>query len=136
MKRSAIFAALTVAVIIPAYAKDLAPQAWVRPVVSLEFRDQTGPIKTVSDIEWRVGATVLEVMQSVEGLKFSAEWFRSFNDWLVLSIDGKANQPLPGPNWTFCVNGIPAAVGPGAYRVGPGNSIVWVYGTAYPPDCK
>ena len=101
-------------------------------IVSMEIREPDGTIKQYPNIPWSLGLTVLQAMQTIDGLKFSADWYYSLSDWFIVSIDGVA--AASGSNWTFCVNGgEPAGVGVGSYVLGPKASVIWVYGK---PDCK
>jgi len=85
-------------------------------------------------IPWHSGTTVLSAMQS-SGMKFTAEWYHSFNDWLVISINGTANQGSGAENWSFCVNGQLAKVGIASFRLSAGSNIKWIYTSQYPPTC-
>ncbi len=115
-------------------AKEPVTTMWTPATVSMEIREPGGAIKKYPNIPWSLGLTVLQTMQTIDGLKFTAEWYYSLSDWLIVSIDGIA--AASGSNWTFCVNGQPAGVGVGSYVLGPKAAVVWVYGNAYPPDCK
>jgi hypothetical protein len=115
-------------------AKEPATITWTPATVSLEIREPDGTIKKYPDVPWSLGLTVLQAMQTVDGLKFTGDWYYSLSDWLIVSIDGF--PAASGSNWTFCVNGQAAGVGVGSYVLGPKAAVVWVYGTTYPPDCK
>lgn len=82
---------------------------------------------------WTIDTTVLSAMQSSAGLKFTAEWYHSFNDWLVVSINGQEKSATE--NWLFCVNGQPAQVGIAASRLPIQAEVKWVYTADYPPSC-
>ncbi|WP_371126230.1 DUF4430 domain-containing protein [Bosea sp. (in: a-proteobacteria)] len=117
-----------------ASARDIRPQTWTPVTVSLEIRELNGTTKKFPDVPWSLGITVLDTMKMVDGIKFSGDWNRSISDWLITSIDGTINAN--GSYWTYCVNGEPAGVGAGSYTLGPTAAVVWVYGSAYPPNCK
>jgi len=133
-----MFARLAVicALLFPAVvlAKEPIATTWTPATVSLEIRDPDGTVKKFTNIPWTLGITVLQAMQSVDGLKFTGEWYYSFGDWLIVSLDGF--PAASGSNWTFCVNGQPAGLGVGSYVLGPKAAVTWVYGSAYPPNCN
>ena len=117
-----------------ALAKEPITQTSAPVTVSMEICKPDGTVKKYPDIPWSLGITVLRAMQSVDGLKFTGEWYYSFSDWLIVSLDGDA--AASGSSWWLCVNGGKAGVGVGSYVLGPKATVVWFYGTTYPSDCQ
>lgn len=102
--------------------------------VSIEVHGPSG-VETYAEIPWNSELTVLRAMQSAEGLAFRADWYFSLNDWFIIQISGVDNEGIDKPNWGYCVNGFPAAVGVSAYRVPAKGTIKWVFGADYPIKC-
>lgn len=102
--------------------------------VSIVVKDPSGSVN-YDGLLWTTDTTVLSAMQSADGLEFSGDWYRSFNDWLIISINGVDSQGSGKENWNFCVNGTPAQVGVSAYRLPPNAQVQWVYTATYPPTC-
>jgi hypothetical protein len=108
--------------------------SWTAQTVTLEVRAPTG-MKKYTDIPWTLDMTVLDAMKVVDNLQITAEWYRSFGDWLITSLDKVPNQGSGKPNWQYCVNGTAAAVGVGSYVLGPKANVVWVFDSNYPALC-
>jgi Domain of unknown function (DUF4430) len=118
-----------------ALANGVTTKPWVPATVSLEIKKPDDSSTVFADVPWSIGITVLELMQSVDGLKFSGEWNRQFSDWLVTSIDGQISPGAAGENWLYCLNGFPAGAGVSSTKLGPGAKVKWVFTAKYPPDC-
>ena len=58
-------------------AKEPATITWTPATVSLEIREPDGTIKKYPDVPWSLGLTVLQAMQTVDGLKFTGDWYYS-----------------------------------------------------------
>lgn len=128
---SALFIALCTS---PALSKETLTSV---ETVSIEVVGPNGSSSYVG-LLWTTDSTVLSAMKSAKDLKFTAEWFRSFNDWLILSLGETANEGFGDgkKNWSYCVNGVAASVGVSAFRLPPDAAVKWIYTSDYPIDCS
>lgn len=116
-------------------AASITTTVWAPAFVSMEIRAPSST-KKFTKVPWHLGITALDTMKMVDGLKFKGEWYRSLSDWLIIAIDGVANQGIGvgKKNWLLCVNGFPAGIGAGSYTLGPGAKVVWTYEAGHPPQ--
>jgi hypothetical protein len=128
IRRRAVVALLTM-LVLGAGAASFAQTATVRLVI--DYGD--GVIKTITDLPWSKGQTVLDVMNAAKthshGITFNASG--SGASAFLTQIDDVANQGggAGKKNWQFWVNAAYADRGLGAYEVQASDVVLWRFTT-------
>jgi hypothetical protein len=128
IRRRAVVALLTM-LVLGAGAASFAQTATVRLVI--DYGD--GVIKTITDLPWSKGQTVLDVMNVAKthphGITFNASG--SGASAFLTQIDDVANQGggAGKKNWQFWVNAAYADRGLGAYEVQASDVVLWRFTT-------
>lgn len=109
----------------------------VGTIVSLTIKLPSGTSKNFSVPNAR-GMTVEDAMKIGSGIgggfKWKATWFDSFWSYLVVEIDGVANEKYVDENskfWQYCVGPAghqkPSARGISLFGLAPNDSIIWKF---------
>lgn len=111
----------------PAVGRDVA-QPTTTASVLVDFDD--GRITTYADIPMTAGGSVwqlMETLQRTRSLAIESKDFGSELGVLVTGIDGVLNDAAADRFWHYWVNLRFAQVGASAYRVNPGDQVMWKY---------
>jgi len=129
IRRRAVVALLTMLLLLGACADSFAQTATVRLVI--DYGD--GVTKTITDLPWSKGQTVLDVMNAAKthphGITFNASG--SGASAFLTQIDDVVNQGggAGKKNWQFWVNAAYADRSFGAYEVQASDVVFWRFTT-------
>lgn len=118
----------------PAASQAATAQPATAPRLTIDYGD--GVEKTFTQLPWREGATVLDLLTAASkhprGVKILQRG--SGSTAFIREIDGLANQGggHDSRNWLFTVNSKMSEVGCGACPVGRQDHVVWSFSAAKP----
>jgi len=99
-------------------------------IVGLTVDYGDGVQKVFTALPWRQAMTVRDLMQLAQehprGIRFASRGSGATE--LLTRIDDLDNQGTRGRNWIFHVNGKLADRSLGAYRLRPGDAVLWEFG--------
>ena len=74
---------------------------WQAATVSVEVRYEPGKTDTYTGLPWRPGMNPIDATKLPLKLRLTAQWHGRFQDWMIIEINGVANQGAGKPNWLY-----------------------------------